>query len=83
MKLRDDNKQTFLQSEILPEVTVISKEMVSGNEQKTIDELESQSSASPNTIIPASNVYENAGVSNHKSSEEKETDAFLNKVDKD
>ena len=55
VKLRDDNEQTFLQSEILPEVTVISKEMVSVNEQKTIDELESQSSTSSNTIILASN----------------------------
>lgn len=32
VKLRDNNEQTFLQSEILPDVTDISKKMVSKNE---------------------------------------------------
>ncbi|CAB4392818.1 unnamed protein product [Rhizophagus irregularis] len=67
---------------------VISKEMISGYDQNTIDEIEPQSSVSSNTINLASNVYEKEDVSDHalvpsaKSSEEKETDAFLNEVDK-
>ena len=75
IKLKDDNVknnwQTFLQSEVLSEMTVISKEMISGNEQNTIDKIESQSSASSNTIILTSNVYEKKGVSDYKLSEEK------------
>ncbi|CAB4401908.1 unnamed protein product [Rhizophagus irregularis] len=83
---RDNNEEskqlTSRQSE------VISKEMISGYDQNTIDEIEPQSSVSSNTINLVSNVYEKEGVSDHalvpsaKSSEEKETDAFLNEVDK-
>src|SRR4051794_39506050 len=83
---RDNNEEskqlTSHQSE------VISKEMISGYDQNTIDEIEPQSSVSSNTINLASNVYEKEDVSDHtlapsaKSSEEKETDAFLNEVDK-
>src|SRR6266496_4511625 len=86
MKLRDNNEEskqlTFHQSE------VISKEIISGYDQNTIDEIEPQSSVSSNTINLVSNVYEKEDVSDHalvplaKSSEEKETDAFLNEVDK-
>ena len=82
VKLRDNNEEskqlTSRQSE------VISKEMISGYDQNTIDEIEPQSSASSNTINLASNVYEKEDVSDHtlapsaKSSEEKETVAFLN-----
>jgi hypothetical protein len=83
---RDNNEEskqlTSRQSE------VISKEMISGYDQNTIDEIEPQSSVSSNTINLASNVNEKEDVSDHalspsaKSSEEKETDAFLNEVDK-
>ncbi|CAB5385166.1 unnamed protein product [Rhizophagus irregularis] len=83
---RDNNEEskqlTSRQSE------VISKEMISGYDQNTIDEIEPQSSAFSNIINLASNVYEKEDVSDHtlapsaKSSEEKETDAFLNEVDK-
>src|ERR1044072_3043421 len=83
---RDNNEEskqlTSRQSE------VISKEMISGYDQNTIDEIEPQSSVSSNTINRASNVNEKEDVSDHalspsaKSSEEKETDAFLNEVDK-
>src|SRR6266498_2428301 len=83
---RDNNEEskqlTSRQSE------VISKEMISGYDQNTIDEIEPQSSVSSNTINLVSNVYEKEDVSDHalvllaKSLEEKETDAFLNKVDK-
>src|SRR6266542_1008118 len=79
----EESKQlTFHQSE------VISKEMISGYDQNTIDEIEPQSSVSLNTINLVSNVYEKEDVSDHalvplaKSSEEKETDTFLNKVNK-
>ncbi|PKY61999.1 hypothetical protein RhiirA4_487747 [Rhizophagus irregularis] len=67
---------------------VISKEMISGYDQNAIDEIEPQSSVFSNTINLESNVYEKEDVSDHalvpsaKSSEEKETDAFLNEVDK-
>src|SRR6266498_859988 len=86
VKLRDNNEEskqlTSCQSE------VISKEMISGYDQNTIDEIEPQSSISSNTINLVSNVYEKEDVSDHalvpsaKSSEEKETDTFLNEVDK-
>src|SRR5271154_3979261 len=56
VKLRDNNEEskqlTSRQSE------VISKEMISGYNQNTIDEIESQSSVSSNTINLLSNVYE-------------------------
>ncbi|GES72570.1 hypothetical protein GLOIN_2v1649975 [Rhizophagus clarus] len=67
---------------------VTSKEMISGYDQNTIDEIEPQSSVSLNTINLVSNVYEMTDVSDHalvssdKSSEEKETVAFLNEEHK-
>ncbi|CAB4442271.1 unnamed protein product [Rhizophagus irregularis] len=70
------------------QLEVISKEMISGYDQNAIDEIEPQSSVFSNTINLESNVYEKEDVSDHalvpsaKSSEEKETDAFLNEVDK-
>ena len=86
VQARDNNEEskqlTSRQSE------VISKEMISGYDQNTIDEIEPQSSVSSNTINLVSNVYEKEDVSDHtlvplaKLSEEKETDAFLNEVDK-
>ncbi|RIA93364.1 hypothetical protein C1645_735571 [Glomus cerebriforme] len=86
VKLKDNNEEnkqlTSHQSEI------ISKEMISEYDQNTIDEIEPQSSIFSNTINLVSNVYEKKNMSDYalvllaKSSEEKETDAFLNKMDK-
>ncbi|CAB5362856.1 unnamed protein product [Rhizophagus irregularis] len=67
---------------------VTSKEMISGYDQNTIDEIEPQSSVSSNNINLASNVNEKEDVSDHalspsaKPSEEKETVAFLNEEHK-
>ncbi|CAB5166577.1 unnamed protein product [Rhizophagus irregularis] len=86
VKLRDNNEESKQLTSRQSEVT--SKEMISGYDQNTIDEIEPQSSVSSNTINLVSNVYEKEDVSDHtlapsaKSSEEKETDAFLNEVDK-
>ncbi|GBB97584.1 hypothetical protein RclHR1_30020005 [Rhizophagus clarus] len=86
VKLRDNNEESKQLTSHQSDVT--SKEMISGYDQNTIDEIEPQSSVSSNTINLVSNVYEMTDVSNHalvssdKSSEEKETVAFLNEEHK-
>ena len=86
VKLRDNNEESKQLTSRQSDVT--SKEMISGYDQNTINEIEPQSSVSSNTINLVSNVYEKEDVNDHalvpsaKSSEEKETDAFLNEVDK-
>ena len=56
--------------------------MILGNDQNIIDKIKSQSFIFSNTIL-ALNIYVKTGVSNHKLSEEKEIDTFLNKIDKE
>ncbi|GES77023.1 hypothetical protein GLOIN_2v1649975 [Rhizophagus clarus] len=86
VKLRDNNEESKQLTSRQSDVT--SKEMISGYNENTIDEIESQSSVSSNTINLVSNVYEMTDVSDHalvssdKSSEEKETVAFLNEEHK-
>ena len=83
---RDNNEESKQLTSRQSDVT--SKEMISGYDQNTIDEIEPQSSVSSNTINLVSNVYEMTDVSDHalvssdKSSEEKETVAFLNEEHK-
>src|SRR5581483_8439335 len=83
---RDNNEESKQLTSRQSDVT--SKKMISEYDQNTIDEIEPQSSVFSNIINLVSNVYEMTDVSDHalvsldKSSEEKETVAFLNEEHK-